>query len=321
MIRPTFSISYKPDLAGKDYYNAQYDSLGHTRRVSYFQGNAFSPFSEGRFGGISFGFDNTLEMKVRSKKDTSDAGIKKMKLIDGFGFQGSYNYLADSNRLSPISIYFRSTLFEKINITASTTLNPYVKDSAGNIIKDFYAWQQKGKFSLGSIDQGALAISTSFKSKPKDKKADDEKKKQDENQIPLTADEQQAQMNYIATHAAEFADFNVDWSINLSFSLSFSKILKSDLTGYQTNINSGLNWSGDFNLTPKWKVGMSCFYDVKLTKVNSLSASISRDMHCWQMSINVIPIGITRSFNITISPKAGILRDLKVNRSRYFYTQ
>jgi LPS-assembly protein len=320
VIRPTFSLSYKPDLASKDFYSVTYDSLGHQRRLSYFQGNTYSSFSEGRFGGMSFGFDNTLEMKVRSKKDTSEAAIKKIKLIDGFGFQGSYNYLADSNRLSPITFYFRSTLFEKINITAGATLDPYVKDSLGNNRKNFYAWQQKN-FSLGTINQGNIAISTSFKSKPKDQKAEDEKKKEEEDQIPLTMEEQQAQMNYIATHAAEFADFNVDWSINLSFSLQFSRTLKADLTGYQTTINSGLNWSGEFNLTPKWKLSMSSFYDVKYQKINSLSMSISRDMHCWQMSINVIPIGYTRSFNITISPKAGILRDLRVNRSRYFYAQ
>ncbi|HVM87020.1 MAG TPA: putative LPS assembly protein LptD [Puia sp.] len=321
VIRPTFSLSYKPDLTSKDYYWVTYDSLGHQRRVSYFQGNTYSSFAEGRFGGMSFGFDNTLEMKVRSKKDTSESAIKKIKLIDGFGFNGSYNYLADSNRLSPISLYLRSTLFQKINITASATLDPYVKDSLGNNRKNFYAWQQKGKFSLGTIDQGNIAISTSFKAKPKDQKAEEEKKKQQENQIPLTMEEQQAQMNYIATHAAEFADFNIDWSLNLSFSLNFTRTLKTDLTGYQTLINSGLNWSGDFNLTPKWKFSMSSFYDVKNQKINSLSMSISRDMHCWQMAINVIPIGYTRSFNITISPKAGILRDLKVNRSRYFYAE
>jgi LPS-assembly protein len=174
---------------------------------------------------------------------------------------------------------------------------------------------------LGSIMSGNVAISTSFKAKPKDPKAEEEKKKQMESQIPMTADEQQAQMQYIATHAAEFADFNVDWSINLSFSLNFSNSLKPDFSGYQTLITAGLNWSGDFNLTPKWKLGMSSFYDAKNDKIQSISLSISRDMHCWQMSINVIPVGFVRSFNITLSPKAGILKDLRVNRSKYFYTQ
>jgi hypothetical protein len=223
--------------------------------------------------------------------------------------------------LSPISFYLRSTLFGKINITASSTLDPYVKDSLGNDIKNFYAWEQKGGFSLGHLTQGTLSLSTSFKSAPKDPKAEDEKKQEQSQEIPLTPDEQQSQMNYIATHAAEFADFNVDWSFTMAFSLNYTHSIKADFSGYQTIINSGLNLNGDFNLTPKWKLGMGTYYDVKNLKVNSLTMSIARDMHCWQLAINVIPIGITRSFNITLSPKAAILRDLRVNRSRFFYTE
>jgi hypothetical protein len=46
--------------------------------------------------------------------------------------------------------------------------------------------------------------------------------------------------------------------------------------------------------------------------------SINREMHCWQLSINVTPIGNFRFFSFTISPKASMLQDLKVNRTRYF---
>ena len=168
VIRPTIGISFKPDLAGRFYRTVQVgDSL--FRRLSVFEGSSFGPFSEGRFGGLSFGLDNNLEIKLRSKTDTSESGIKKVKLIDGFGFNGSYNYLADSFKLSPISIYLRSTL-GSINITGGATLNPYVTDTAGNA-KNIYAWNNPGhKFSLGSITTGNLAISTRFQSKPKDAK-------------------------------------------------------------------------------------------------------------------------------------------------------
>ena len=53
-------------------------------------------FHPGTFGGMSFGVDNNIEMKVKSKTDTSAGANEKIKLIDGFGFNGSYNYLADS---------------------------------------------------------------------------------------------------------------------------------------------------------------------------------------------------------------------------------
>ncbi|MBS1659800.1 MAG: LPS-assembly protein LptD [Bacteroidetes bacterium] len=326
VIRPTLSISYKPDLSKAYYYSIRnpHDSGADTKtyrlqRVSYFDGTTYGPFGEGTFGGISFGLDNHFEIKTRSKTDTSTAGIKKITIIDGIGFNGSYNYLADSFKLSPIQFYFRSTLFQNINITGGATLNPYQMDTMGfNINK--YAWEGK-KFSLGKITQGNLAISTSFKSKPKDEKLAQQKAQNQQNQIPLTVEEQQAQLNYIRNNPGQFADFNIPWSLNLAFALNFVSAEKPDYSGFATTITSSVNWSGDFNLTEKWKIGLNGYYDLKTQKIQSLQASISRDLHCWQMSINVTPVGYTHFFNFTISPKSGILQDLRINRTKYFYNQ
>ena len=321
VIRPTIGISYKPDLSSRFYYNTKVDTSGRQLRFSYFDGTTYGPFAEGRFGGISFGLDNNLEMKVRSKTDSTEAGNKKVKLIDGFGFNGSYNYLADSFKLSPISLYLRSTLFGNINITAGATLDPYVIDSTGFRTK-VYAWDQAGKgFSLGRITSGNIAISTSFRSKPKDSKKEQEDKlnqSTNPNALAMTPEEQQSQLNYIRANPAEFADFNIAWSLNISYSLSFTKVLKPDYSGFRTDLSSSLNMTGDFNLTENWKVGFSCYYDVKNLALQSLTTFLSRNLHCWQMSINIVPVGPWRSFNITLSPKSGILRDLKVNRSRNF---
>ena len=326
VIRPSISISYKPDLAKAYYYSLRtpHDSADtshtiRTQRVSYFDGSTYGAFPEGQFGGISFGLDNHIEIKVRSKSDTSAAGIKKISIIDKFGFTGSYNYLADSFKLSPIAFYFGSTLFQNINITGSATLNPYQTDTFG-FNKNKYAWQGK-KFSLGRINQGTLAISTTFKSKPKDEKLAQQKAQNQQNQIPLTMEEQQAQLNYIRNNPGQFADFNVPWSLNLAFSLTYTSAEKGDYTGFASNVSASVNWSGDFNLTEKWKIGLNGFYDVKYQKMQSLTASISRDLHCWQMSINVTPVGYTHFFNFTISPKSGILQDLRINRTKYFYNQ
>jgi hypothetical protein len=329
VIRPTMSISYKPDLSGAYYYNltTPYDTtagrakLAHSQRVSYFDGTTYGPFGEGTFGGISFGLDNHIEMKLRNKSDTSGSGSKKITLIDGFGFNGSYNYLADSFKLSPISFYIRSTLFNSINITGGATLNPYQTDSMGfNINK--YAWQG-GKFALGRITNGNVAISTSFKSKPKDQKLDQQKQQlaNAQGQMPMTMEEQQAQLNYIRNNSGQYADFNIPWSLNLSLAFNFVNAEKPDYSGFATTITSSLNWSGDFNLTEKWKVGLNGYYDLRNTKLQSLTMNISRDLHCWQMSINVTPVGYSHYFNITISPKNGILQDLRINRTKYFYNE
>lgn len=114
-----------------------------------------------------FQLDNNLEMKWRSKKDTGENAIKKIKLIDGYGLSTGYNFLRDSMKLDLISFYLRATLFEKLSITANTVLDPYQTNARGADIK--YAWQG-GKFKLGRLTYGSISTVTSFSSKPKDEK-------------------------------------------------------------------------------------------------------------------------------------------------------
>ena len=317
VIRPTFALSYKPDLTAQDFYETQLTDDGRIGRFSKYERSIFSPFSSGTFGGLSFGIDNNLEAKFRSK-DTVNAegGLKKVRLLDGFGFNGSYNLMADSFKLSNISLYIRSTLFEKVNITAGATIDPYQTDPKFGDRINKYAWQG-GKFNLGRVTNGNIAISTSFRSKAKEETKPEDVIDED---IPdLTMQEQMDQLEYARQNPSEFADFNIPWSVNISYSLNFYNRQKNDYTGFETEINSNASIGGDFNLTPRWKMGVNSYYDFKTSKIQMLTMFISREMHCWQMSINVTPVGFYRSFNITISPKSGILRDLRINRTRSFY--
>lgn len=322
VIRPQMSIGYKPDLSQSYYVNTKIDTSGRKMMLSQFDRSLYGTFGYGRSGSVGFGIDNFLEMKVRQKKDsTSEEGeeeFKKVKLIDGFGITGSYNLLADSFNLSTFNVYARSTLFEKINITASANIDPYEIDPKTGFRVNRYAWQDK-KLSLGRITNGSLAVSTSFKSKQKDdKKTDTQTSSSYDNYDNLTNDEIQQQMDYVRRNPSEFVDFKIPWSINISYSLSFSKTLKTDYSGFTTQFSSSMQFNGDFSLTEKWKVGANGYFDFKTLKIPSFSTFISREMHCWQMSINVTPFGLWRSFNISIYPKSGMLRDLKINRTRTF---
>ncbi len=311
VIRPSMGINYSPSLTKRFYQTIQVDPLGNKQKFSFFDGT----FSDQDFGGMSFGLDNNLEMKWRTKKDTGDAAIKKIKLIDGFGFNGSYNFLADSFKLSSISLYARTQLFDKVNITAGATLDPYVTNQFGNRINHL-AWYQK-KFSLGTITDGNVSINASFQS------SQGEKKKTNTSYNPndyVTPDEQNRQLDYIRKNPAEFADFNTPWTLNTTFSMSFSRLKAPDNSKFVTQFNTTLSLNGDINLTPKWKVGGSSFVDLKTRKIQSLELFISRELHCWQMSINITPIGPNKYFSINISPKSGLLRDLRINRTRYFYS-
>ena len=255
-------------------------------------------------------------MKVKDREDTSDAEekFKKIKLIEGFGFNSNFNFLADSFQLGSFNFYARTVLFNVLNITSSVTLDPYANDQQGFRVNKLDVDFTKLKF--GHITNGGISISTSFKSKSKDEKASKSK------EIPIdpfmTPDEQQRQLQYVKANPAEYTDFNIPWSLSFSYSFQFSRTIKSDYSGFKLQTYSSLNFNGDFSLTPKWKIGGSGYIDVAKANIQQLSMFITREMHCWQMAINVTPIGLYRSFSITINPKSGILRDLKINRSRTF---
>jgi hypothetical protein len=318
VMRPQMSVNYKPDLMAPYFYRERVDKAGNQVLMSVFDGSIYQSFASGRNGGIGFSLDNNLEMKVRSKKDSGEAELKKVKLLDGFGVSGGYNFLADSFKLSTFNLYARSNLFDKINITANAILDPYQIDAASGRPINQYAWNAE-KFNLGSLVSGSVNVSANFQSK----KANDKKKKpvlDDDVTQNLSNDQIMAQMEYMQRNPAEFTDFSIPWTINISYSLSFAKLPQPDYT-FRNQVTSSFNFTGDFSLSPKWKIGGSGFYDLNTKQLQSLTTFISRDLHCWQMSINVTPIGLYRYFNITISPKSGLLRDLKVNRTRYFYTQ
>jgi hypothetical protein len=318
VIRPNMSLSYKPDLAGKDYYEFQIDTLGNTLRTSKYQGSIIPGFSEGKFGGISFGIQNNIEMKVRNKKDTTGTEEpKKVMLIDNFSINSAYNLIADSFQLSPISVLISTNLFQRFNITGTTTIDPYEVNEFGRRI-DQYVWEG-GNFKLGRITNGSLSFSTRFESKKKkDDKNEAGTEETDRRQF-ITPEEEQRQMEYIQNNPAEFADFNIPWSADISYSFNFSQQPLPDYSGFKLQTFQSFNLRGDFNFSPKWKMGGNMFYDITTGNLANLTLFLTRDMHCWQMSINITPVGLYPSFNISLFPKSGLLRDLKVNRTRFFY--
>ena len=241
--------------------------------------------------------------------------------MNAYASDASHFYLVPKIVVQPVSIDEIKQLFEfshqeKINITMGATLDPYQLDTSGFRL-DRYMWKGD-KFSLGRIVNGNIAISTTFQSKPKDESKKPTDDQADQGRPPMTMEEQMAELEYVRQNPSEFADFNVPWSLSLSYSLSFMRDFRPDYKGFETRTQSSMNWNGDFNLTPKWKLGMNGYYDFTTSSIQMLTMYVTREMHCWQLSINVTPIGLYRSFNITINPKSGLLRDLRVNRTRFF---
>lgn len=321
-ITPTFGISYKPEFNKNSFYYTQYDTAGHKQQFSVYQrNNIFGPYSPGRFGGLNFGIDNNISMKVRNKKDTGQNAIKKISILDGLSINGSYNFFADSLSfpLSDFPISLRSNLFNKINITASGILDPYEIDAQGRRIRTL-VWKRKF-LTLGRLISGNISLSTSLQGGSKKdgtKKAGLTSNTNNVNDLAYTQDQYDAESAYIRNNPGEFADFSIPWSVNLSYSLTYYKNFIVP-QGYVTTFSQNVNFGGTLGLTKKWQASVNGYYNITQGQINTISGTLSRDMHCWQMSISLSPVGIYRFFSISISPKSALLRDLRVNRTRYFY--
>jgi len=100
-------------------------------------------------------------------------------------------------------------------------------------------------------------------------------------------------------------DFDIPWNLSIRYSFNYSKPL-TEKTTTQT-----LAFSGDLSLTPKWKIGFNSNYDFKGRKLTTTSINIYRDLHCWEMRMTVIPLGIYKSYSFQINVKSGMLQDLK----------
>jgi hypothetical protein len=321
MITPSVGFSYRPDFSDPVYgfyQEVQIDTFGRTQKISKFQGSSLGGPGGGRSGSLSFGLDNQIEMKVFSKKDSTQQ-YQKMPILENLSARTSYNLAADSFQLANISLSARTTLFKKLGINTSAVLDPYnyipltYNETTGQITSQRrtpeYAWNA-GK-GLGTITSATIAFGTSFR--PQQAKKKTEKIETMRENKDLTLQEQKL-LNDIKHNPSNYVDFDIPWSFNFNFNLNYVKqgLLNPAIT--QT-----LSFSGDVSLTEKFKIQMQSGYDFERKSLSFTSFSIFRDLHCWQMALNWIPFGPRQSFNLDISVKASMLQDLRISRRNVWF--
>ena len=111
--------------------------------------------------------------------------------------------------------------------------------------------------------------------------------------------------------------YSIPWSLNANYSLTYNKGYKSSAFADTTQ---SLNFSGNFKITKKWKIGFRSGYDFDAKDFTYSSIDIYRDLHCWEMLFNWIPIGFHQSYTLTIRVKAAALRDLKYEKKKDWFT-
>ena len=313
VMTPTVGLSYRPDFSTPFwgyYQEIQSDTLGNTTLVNPYSRGVYGSAGQGLNGAITFGIQNTLEAKVRSKSDST--GLKKIKLLERFSLNGSYNMAAEEFKLSTIRMAASSSMFDRlITLNYNATLDPYAFDEGLNSrVNDYAIGKGQGLFRLTSqrFTAGTRLDASSFKSKDtkKDKKGEEEQN--DPNQAAALGITE-GDIDYYRLPG--YVDFNVPWSLNLNYNLSYTKSGAADPV-----VRQSMDISGDMDLTQGWKVGFRTGYDFEAQDFTFTSFNFYRDLHCWTMSCSWVPFGFQQSYMLTIRVKSSILQDLKLERRR-----
>lgn len=314
---PSIGISYNPDFS-KDfwnYYDTYYDANGIEQLYSMFQGNIYGTPPSGEAGRINYSFGNNLEIKVPSRKDTI-TGTRKIKLIEDLSFSGSYDIAKDSLNFSYLSVNGRTTLFKNLSLRYSSIWDPYILDSTGRKQLNQFEWDvNKRLFRKNSVSWNfSLSYSLNNDTFKKNGGNKNSTTRQFESS-PLASEEE---MNDIRSHPEDYIDWSTKWSMSLSYNLTLSNSFSYIKYLLQDNrrVIQTLGLNGNVNLSPKWKVSVQTGWDFELKKLSYTSLTIYRDLHCWEMRFNWIPLGTYKSWNFTINVKASALQDLKLTRKK-----
>ncbi|MEA2107540.1 MAG: putative LPS assembly protein LptD [Bacteroidota bacterium] len=314
VLTPSASISYRPDMGNmvSQYYDTyKIFQGGEYKEIEYskFDNGLYRfPSAPGQNGTISLGLNNNLEMKVRNDKDTSNTE-KKVKLLESLRFSSGYDIFADSLHWNPITISGRTALLEnKIKINFGATVNPYAINEDGNVYNAF-EWSKSG--NIGRLTRADFSLDFSFKSSEKGESENSNASgtsmfDEEYYQNPDMADYQQQITNYV--------DFDIPWNFSANYKFVFSK------PEHESKVTQTLSVSGDFSLTPKWKISFRTNYDLTENELSTTSINIHRDLHCWEMRLSWIPVGLRQSYSFQINVKASTLRDfLKLPKRKSWY--
>jgi hypothetical protein len=301
---PSIDFRYNPDFSKSpfnSYYTTFLDTTGISRNLSYYEGSIIGRPGSGRNGSIGFNLRNTVAAKILNIKDTANS-IKKISILDNFGISTSYNLAADSFQLAPLSYNWSTSLLGgKLNLRGSGSWSWYGWDYENRRESKELAWQRHGK--VMRFQGSEIVMSTSLQSL------------KNQGAVASTADQQRSfgfdQYNYY--------DFNIPWDVRLDATLRATRGLTKDGLRDTINYLPTARIDGNITLTENWKLGARTGFDVINKRINDSQITLSRDLHCWEMSIGFVPFGSARGYNFTLAPKSGMLHDLRVTRNKSFW--
>lgn len=341
VLTPTVSFNWSPDFGhpiwGVYNYYVYTDQAGNDRRVdySYFSHGIFGVPSRGKRGAVSLNLANNLEMKVKSDKDST--GVKKISLIENLSLSSSYNFAADSLRLSPLQASIMLRLVKNFNLNINSSWDPYVYklNSYGNPVQVNRYRIQEGK-GLYRLSSAGTSFSYTFNNDTFKRKKNDEKNSDNfgaDDEDYLGEDTEHESFSDMASKKREqkkqkdsgdisdsdgYYSWSVPWSVSINYSVSYGYgEFDYNKMEYKGRWNQNLSFNGNIRPTKNWNFSFSASYDFNAHKIAYMNCTISRDIHCFTMSASFVPVGPYKSYNFHIAVKSSLLKDLKYDqRSR-----
>nr|WP_298994698.1 putative LPS assembly protein LptD [uncultured Polaribacter sp.] len=322
--RPSISYSYRPDFQANHIRQVQQSANPlDLQEYTIFDQGIYGAPSSGVSNSIGIALNNVLEAKVAPKDPDSDEDDEKIMILNNLNFNTSYNIAADSLRWSNVSFNAGTRLFkDKLALNINGTLDPYqvveVNGSAVRINKF-----NPGIFRLTNANITAnYSISSSDFNKKDDGKKDENKNGNGANNPPDTMGaeidpttrngrRQNANIGG-GTVETDLYRAKIPWSVNLVYAANYTNNgLQPGSVGVHT-----LGFSGNIELSPKWKIGYSSGYDIKNGAFSFSRFNFTRDLDSWQFNFNWVPFGANSSYTFFIGVKSSTLADLKWDKNK-----
>jgi hypothetical protein len=337
---PSVSFSYAPDFGASRYgYYDTYqktDAEGNVTLVEYspYQGSLFGVPGKGKTGSINMDISNNIEMKVRSDDDST--GFKKISIIDELGASMSYNFATDYHPWSDLSTRLRLKLSKSYTLNLSAVFATYAYDideKTGQPYIGNHTEYSRGRFGRFqgmsqnlsyTLDNKKVAGFFKWLRGEKVKKKDTDKKNTDDaydSGVETNIDDKME----AGKHGAErekagkaetdedgYMLFNVPWSLSIGYGISVREntggSFNYDKMRYPYKFTQTLNFSGNVRISDGWNISFSSGYDFERHKISMTTASLSRDLHCFNMSCQVVLAPYT-SYNFSFRCNAATLTD------------
>ncbi len=301
ILTPSVGLRYTPQLNSLTTANVGVDQAAVT--YSPFQNSLYSSYTGKAAGLITFGFNNTFELKRKSDKDTV-TGFQKIRIIDILSLTGSYDLMKDTMNLSDMAINLRISPMEWLNFVANSVFSPYGWNTSTGATLSQYAVNSNN--NLGRFLRNNFTTSLTLTAKESRKELAATKE--------TIANNWNADYNYYALHPEYLLNFNIPWKVSFSHVYSIDRNTEISSTDPKTyNQLQTLVLNGDVSFTKRWKLSSNINMDLGKIQVTNARFNLSRNMHCWALSFNWTPIGGNKSFLFSIRNTSSMFQDAKLD--------